>query len=116
MTWSLQLWVLAGLLVGGGAAMLVWALRPAHPDLAQALARLGPANLAQSNEPGHPPAGWHDRVGLWAMRYLPAAVWRAAPNKDLQVLGMSQRAYYGEKASSRGRTTWPPPKTSDPER
>jgi Flp pilus assembly protein TadB len=100
MTWSLQLWVLAGLLVGGGAAMLVWALRPAQPDLAQALARLGPANPSVSTEPVHTATGWHDRVGLWAVRYLPSAVWRAAPDKDLQVLGISQRAYYGEKVSS----------------
>ena len=100
MTWSLQLWVLAGLLVGGGAALLVWALRPAHPDLAQALTRLGPTTPARSPEPAAGHSGWHDRVGLWALRYLPAGVWRTAPDKDLQVLGMTQRAYYGEKVSS----------------
>jgi Flp pilus assembly protein TadB len=99
-TWSLQLWVLAGLLAGGGVALLVWALRPAHPDLAQALARMSPANPAAPPEPSAGASGWHDRVGLWAVRYLPSAIWRAAPDKDLQVLGISRRAYYGEKVSS----------------
>ena len=42
MTGALQLWVLAGAMVSGGIALLVWWLQPAQPDLAQVLARLAP--------------------------------------------------------------------------
>ena len=100
MTGALQLWVLAGAMVGGGIALLVWWLQPAQPDLAQVLARLAPGRAPAPVDDTAGPQGWRDRLGMWAMAHLPGSWWRAVPEKDLQLLGMPLRAYYGEKVSA----------------
>lgn len=100
MTGALQLWVLAGAMVGGGIALLVWWLQPAQPDLAQVLARLAPGRAPAPVDDAAGPLGWRDRLGMWAMAHLPGSWWRAVPEKDLQLLGMPLRAYYGEKVSA----------------
>lgn len=99
MTNAVQLWVLAGAMVGGGIALLVWWLQPAQPDLAQALARLAPGQpAAVVGDTG--PAGVRDRIGMWAIGHLPGRWVRGVPDRDLQLLGMPLRAYYGEKVSA----------------
>ena len=100
MTGALQLWILAGAMVGGGIALLVWTLRPAQPDLVQVLARLAPANHTAQLASSPAPAGWKDRIGMWAIRTVPSSWWRAVPDSDLAILGMPLRAYYGEKVAS----------------
>lgn len=100
MTGALQLWILAGAMVGGGIALLVWTLRPAQPDLVQVLARLAPANPTAQLVESPAPAGWKDRIGMWAIRTLPTSWWRGVPDTDLAILGMPLRAYYGEKVAS----------------
>jgi Flp pilus assembly protein TadB len=101
MTTTVQLWVLAGAMVGGGIALLVWWLQPAQPDLATALARLAPGRTPVSvDDSTGGPAGFRDRVGMWAIGHLPGTLLRGVPDKDLQLLGMPLRAYYGEKVAA----------------
>lgn len=100
MTGAVSLWVLAGAMFGGGIALLVWWLQPAQPDLAQVLARLAPGAPPAILEDTAGPAGVRDRIGMWAMVHLSGSWWRAVPEKDLQLLGMPLRAYYGEKVSA----------------
>ena len=100
MTGAVQLWVLAGAMVGGGITLLVWWLQPAQPDLAHVLARLAPGRAPAPVDDTTGPQGLRDRLGMWAMAQLPGSWWRAVPEKDLQLLGMPLRAYYGEKVSA----------------
>jgi hypothetical protein len=100
MSGALPLWILAGLLVGGGLAILTWWLQPAHPDLVQALARLAPGAGVAAPDPASDPSGIQDRLGVWAARHLPVSVWTGIPSTDLQVLGIPLRAYYGEKVGA----------------
>lgn len=100
MTNAVQLWVLAGAMVGGGIALLVWWLQPAQPDLAQALARLAPGQPATAVEDTTGPTSVRDRIGMWAIGHLPGRWLRGVPDRDLQLLGMPLRAYYGEKVSA----------------
>ncbi len=99
MTNAVQLWVLAGAMVGGGIALLVWWLQPAQPDLAQALARLAPGQPAAVVEDTGQ-ASVRDRIGMWAIGHMPGRWLRGVPDRDLQLLGMPLRAYYGEKVSA----------------
>ena len=95
---ALQLWMIAGVLVGGGLACLVAYLSPAHPDLGQALDRLASApGAAPALTSTAPTSELTDRVGLWAMRHLPTAVWVKTPTRDLALLGRPVHAFYGEK-------------------
>ncbi len=97
---TLQLWMLAGALVGAGAASLIWWLAPAHPDPVQALERLSPpvrrtpaADVRTGNDRGR----LEDRLGLWAMRRLPSRLWENAPRRDLALMGKPLHVFYGEK-------------------
>lgn len=100
MTSAVQLWVLAGAMVGGGIALLVWWLQPAQPDLAHALARLAPGHTPVRVEDSTGPVGARDRIGMWAIGHLPGSLLRGVPDKDLQLLGMPLRSYYGEKVAA----------------
>ena len=76
---SLQILILSGLLVGAGVALLATRLVPAQPDLAHALDRLAPASLARGPLEADPtPTDLPGRIGLRAMRLLPAGVWGPA--------------------------------------
>lgn len=100
MSTALQLWILAGTLVGGGVAVLVWYLSAAQPSLAEALARLSPAPATTADEVAGGPVSTRDRMGVWAMRNLPTSLWRGVPVKDLEILAMPMRRYTGEKVAS----------------
>lgn len=97
MTSGLQLALLAGGLIGAGAAALVWQLMPAHPDLADALSRLDPATAPAVVAPPGVGGGSTERVGRWALRVLPSRVWGTVPAADLAVLRMPLSRFYGEK-------------------
>ena len=95
---SLQLWMLAGMLVTGGFAVAIWWASPAQPDLADALDRLSPHKpsattgaVALTADPG-------ERVGLWAVRHLPIS-WVHTPATDLAVLRKSIASLYGDKVA-----------------
>lgn len=95
---ALQLWMLAGGLAGAGVACLVWWLVPAHPDPIQALERLSsPTRRAPAAEPRPASGGLEHRLGLWAMRRLPARLWSNAPRSDLALMGKPLHVFYGEK-------------------
>ena len=95
---ALQLWMLAGALVGGGIACLLWWLVPAHPDPVQALDRIAPTVHRTPTPPASPDrAGLEQRLGLWAMRRLPARLWANAPRRDLALVGKPLHVFYGEK-------------------
>ena len=98
---SLQLWILAGTLVGAGAALAVAWAWPAEPDLASTLARLSPRGARERRvltvgvgDPG-------ERAGLWVMRHLPLG-WVRIPTKDLAVLRKSVASFYGDKLAFAG--------------
>lgn len=95
---ALQWWVLAGLMVGGGLAGMVWYLAPARPDLAAAFARLAPTpsvRRPEQTDTSRPELS--DRLGLWAMRHLPSRLWASTPEQDLALLGRTVHRLYGEK-------------------
>lgn len=93
---GLQLWMLAGMLVLGGVACLVWYLAPAQPDLSDVLTRLSPTGRPRRATDTTTDLDLTDRVGLWAQRHLPAGRVRI-PTQDLALLGRPVHVFYGEK-------------------
>lgn len=94
---GLQVALLAGGLVGAGAAGLIWQVTPAHPDLTDALHRLRPHPPTRPAAPHTGGMGGRERVGRWALRRLPPRVWGTVPAADLAVLRMSVSRFSGEK-------------------
>lgn len=95
----LQAAILTGCLVGGGLAIILVPLLPAQPHLAAALDRLNPdrsTTVTVSTGPTTEP-DLTDRVGLWAQRRLPAALWFRVPTKQLRILRKPLYRYLGEK-------------------
>lgn len=97
MTTGLQLAILGGILLGGGLAMMVWRLLPAHPDLGDALVRLAPDTVRPVTVSNDHDSSSTDRLGRWGMRVLPASVWGPVPSRDLALLRVSLARFYGEK-------------------
>ncbi len=97
---GLQAALLAGLAVGGGVSLVLWALVRAQPDLGDVLARLSPVSrkvVAPVGPQAEP--GTQERVGIWAERTLPSAVLGTVPAQDLAVLGRSASWFYGKKVA-----------------
>ena len=95
---GLQLALAAGGLVGLGLALLLWRIVPAEPDLADVLARLGPRRPVRAGGDGvRAPADARERLGVWAMRTLPAAAWSRTPTRELAIVRMPIARFYGEK-------------------
>lgn len=102
---GLQLAATGGMFIGLAAALLVWRLAPSDPDLVAALDRLSPDHMArrraaaaQAAEPGAAEATTLvDRIGVWALKNLPAAAWAHTPRKDLAILQINETRFYGEK-------------------
>lgn len=89
----ISIWaVLAGALLLGGFAVLAAELRPAPPDLGQALDRLHrtPADHAELTAPG---SGWYDRLGQSALR-LPGA---RIPHQQLAMIGRTPARFMAHK-------------------
>ncbi|MER5866346.1 type II secretion system F family protein [Kitasatospora sp. NPDC002040] len=89
----ISIWaVLAGAVLLGGLAVLVSELRPAPPDLGQALDRLHrtPADHAELNAPG---VSWVDRLGQSSLR-LPGA---RIPREQLALIGRTPARFMAHK-------------------
>lgn len=99
MTTGLQLALLGGALVGLGLAILLWRLAPSDPDLTDALDRLSPSygRRSAATEAGAQGTDGRERLGLWAMRVLPAGIWGGTPTRELAILQISVARFYGEK-------------------
>lgn len=108
MTTALQLMILAGGLLGLGAALLVVRLLPAEPDLADALDRLG-SHRAHAGSSSTAPASGKERIGLWGLRFLPAGLWVRTPTRELALLRISLPQFYGEKLTFAGLGLLIPP-------
>jgi hypothetical protein len=101
MTTGLQLMLLAGGLVGLGITLLVVRLLPAEPDLADALERLAPGHKRTTPSAATAGSG-KERVGLWALRVLPPALWVRTPTRELALLRIPLARFYGEKLTFAG--------------
>jgi Type II secretion system (T2SS), protein F len=97
MTTGLQLVILAGALLGLGAALLVARLLPAEPDLADALARLAPSRPRLRSHDTPAAVAGKERLGVWAMRALPPGLWVRTPHRELALLRIPLARFYGDK-------------------
>ena len=97
MTTGLQFAILAGGLIGLGAVLLVARLLPADPDLAEALARLTPSRARSTATTVSGAAQGKERIGVWAIRALPPAVWIKTPTRELALLRIPLARFYGDK-------------------
>lgn len=103
MSTTLQIAILAGCLVGAGLALTLLPLLPGQPHLKSALTRLNPdrstgsRNLAAAAAAAGGDLELPDRVGLWAQRQLPPAIWVAIPTRQLRVIRKPLHRFYGEK-------------------
>jgi Flp pilus assembly protein TadB len=95
-TTGLQLALASGALLALGLVLLVARLMPAEPDLADALNRLAPSRgHAATAAPGATTG--KERVGVWAMRALPSALWVRTPKRELALLRIPLARFYGDK-------------------
>jgi len=97
---TLQLLMLAGMLVMAGVATFTWWASPAEPDLTDALDRISP-HLPTIAAPLALAGDRTERAGLWAMRRLPSS-WVRVPARDLAVLRKSVASFYGDKLAFAG--------------
>ena len=96
MTTGLQLALAAGALIAVGLVLLAVRLTPAEPDLAEALGRLTPSKSRPGMTTASGPHG-KERLGVWAMKALPAAMWVRTPTRELAVLRIPLARFYGDK-------------------
>ena len=101
MTTGLQLALAAGALISLGVVLLATRLMPAEPDLAEALSRLTPARgrtgaVAILTDA----ATGKERVGVWAIKALPPAMWVRTPTRELALLRIPTARFYGDKLTS----------------
>ena len=101
MTTGLQLALAAGALISLGVVLLATRLMPAEPDLAEALSRLTPARgrtgaVAILTDA----ATGKERVGVWAIKALPPAMWVRTPSRELALLRIPLARFYGDKLTS----------------
>jgi len=93
-----QIAMTAGALISLGLVLAVWQLVPAEPDLADVIDRLSPGyGRRQAAAVSEAVGDGKDRLGRWAMRHLPAAVWGRVPTKELALLRITPARFYGEK-------------------
>jgi len=92
-----QLAMVAGALIATGLVLAGWRLAPAQPDLADVLDRLGPHYQRRQAAAAGPAVDSKERLGLWAMRHLPAGVWGRVPTRALALLRIPLSRFYAEK-------------------
>ena len=97
MATGLQIAAAAGILLGLGVVLLIWQLVPAHPDLRDALERLSPDQARRRTQAVTAATDSTQRLGLWGMKVLPAAVWGRTPTRELAILRKPLSRFYGEK-------------------
>ena len=99
MTTGLQLALLGGALVSLGLVLLLWRLIPAEPDAADVVQRYSPEGV--KSRAAAPSTlvltGTPERLGIWAIKRLPASWWRNTPTKELAVLRIPIHRHYGKK-------------------
>ena len=95
---GLQISLALGALIGLAAAVLLYLLVPAQPDLGDVLSRLSPPARRRLGAvvPSAAP-DTEERLGIWAERTLPARVLGVPPARDLAVLRMTPARFYGRK-------------------
>lgn len=97
---GLQLAILSGGFLGLGLSLAIAGLVPAPTHLRDAIGRLQPkATTLQLRgiESNH---DFEHRIGQWAQRNLPPAIWGNPREKDLALLGRSKATFYGSKIIS----------------
>ena len=93
-----QLAMTSGALLTLGLVLAVWRRAPAAPDLTDVMERLSPSHTRRHQRvttdsiPDN-----KTRLGLWAMRHLPAGVWGKVPSRELALLRIPLPRFYGEK-------------------
>ena len=93
-----QLALASGALVTLGLVLAVWRLVPAAPDLGDVVERLSPSYGRRQRAAAEVPVtGGKERLGLWALRHLPAGMWGRIPTRELALLRLSLPRFYGEK-------------------
>lgn len=93
-----QVALASGALVTLGLVLAVWRLVPAAPDLGDVVERLSPTYGRRQRAAAEVPvAGGKERLGLWALRYLPTGIWGRIPTRELALLRISLPRFYGEK-------------------
>ena len=97
MTTGLQFALASGALIAAGVVLLVVRLMPAEPDLAEALSRLTPTRGRANTVGPLTAARGKERIGVWAIRTLPPAVWVRTPTRELALLRIPQARFYGDK-------------------
>ena len=97
MTTGLQLSLAAGALISLGVVLLATRLMPAEPDLAEALSRLTPARGRTGAVATTDAATGKERVGVWAIKALPPAMWVRTPSRELALLRIPLARFYGDK-------------------
>jgi Flp pilus assembly protein TadB len=95
---GLQLALLGGALLGGGASLVVVRLVPVRPDLADVVGRLSPDQGRRTgNSVDHGGVAPADRLGRWGIRVLPAAMWGRPLDQELALLRIPLTRFYGQK-------------------
>ncbi len=102
MTTGLQLALASGALVALGVVLLVMRLMPAEPDLAEALSRLTPTRGRARSLESPSAATGKERIGVWAMKALPPALWVRTPTRELAILRIPLARFYGDKLTFAG--------------
>jgi len=93
-----QLALASGALITLGLVIAVWRLVPAAPDLGDVVERLSPSHGRRQRAAAEVPVtGGKERLGLWALRHLPAGMWGRIPTRELALLRLSLLRFYGEK-------------------
>ncbi|MFE4516458.1 hypothetical protein ACFRMQ_19965 [Kitasatospora sp. NPDC056783] len=84
--------VLAGAVAAGGVAVLVAELRPAPPDLSQALDRLHATPADREQDPDERPR-WYDRIGERSVRLRGVSI----PRRELSLVGRTPARFMVHK-------------------
>lgn len=93
---GIQLAALTGVLLASSVVGVVWWALPGTAALGPSLARLDHTATTRSAAPTGPAGDLQDRLGAWAGRRLPEALWRT-PTRELDLLRRSPATFHGEK-------------------
>jgi len=97
MSTGLNLALLSGALLSLGVVLLIARFVPAEPDLAEALARLTPGRTRATVVGPVTTATGKERIGVWALKALPPALWIRTPHRELALLRIPLARFYGDK-------------------
>ena len=97
MSTGLNLALLSGGLLSLGVVLLIARFVPAEPDLAEALARLTPGRTRATVAGPVTTATGKERIGVWALKALPPALWIRTPHRELALLRIPLARFYGDK-------------------